>query len=445
MAAGQERTLFDGFNPAGPADVPLAERLRPRTLEDFSGQPRMTDPTAPFSCMVRSGRMRSCILWGPPGCGKTTLVRLAADESGRRLLELNAADAKAADLREAMEQGAAAALRGEMPPILFIDEIYHLNRTQQDLLLPAVEKGSVALMGTTVENPWHCLAPSLMSRCILFEMEELPKEALMKVLRRGAGIMKTELGVLADEAILEAILDKCAGDARQGLTLLELSCETAKRRNVAVLDIEVLKVVAPRGFLRHDRAGDQHYHVKSAWIKAMRGSDPDAALYWLARLMEGGETEDALGRRLVIFAAEDIGLADPQALPIAEAAAAAACRTGYPEARLILGQAVAYLALAPKSNSAYMAVNRALEVVKSGNCQPVPEHLIPHSTRYLYPHDYPGHFVNQPYMNVPERFLEFRDPAGAETGMIERWRRRRPDLAKEQPPLQDPEEGLSRD
>jgi putative ATPase len=444
MAAEQERNLFDGLA-AGPADVPLAERLRPRKLEDFSGQPRMTDPTAPFSCMVRSGRMRSCILWGPPGCGKTTLVRLAAEESGRRLLELNAADAKAADLREAMEQGASAALRGETTPILFIDEIYHLNRTQQDLLLPAVEKGTVALMGTTVENPWHCLAPSLMSRCILFEMEALPKESLMRVLVRGSEIMKKELRVASGEEILEAILDKCAGDARQGLTLLELSCETARRRGKEDLDMEVLKVVAPRGFLRHDRAGDQHYHVKSAWIKAMRGSDPDASLYWLARLMEGGETEDSLGRRLVIFAAEDVGLADPQALPIAEAAAAAACRTGYPEARLILGQAVAYMALAPKSNSAYMAINRALESVKSGNCQPVPEHLIPHSTRYLYPHDYPDHFVRQPYMNVPERFLDLREPSGAEAAMKERWAARNPDTEREGQLLREPGEDRTRD
>ena len=411
-------------------EVPLAERMRPRTLDEFAGQAHLLGPDASLRRLLQEKKVPSCILYGPPGVGKTTLVRLMAAVTGRDILEINAVSAKVAELRDLVAEAAnLKALRQGHSAIAFVDEIYHFNKTQQNALLPSVEKGDLILVGTTTENPWFEINKTLLSRMVVFQLHPLGEEEIIGVLRRALADSERGLGNLeveAEEGALHLLAGMSGGDVRQSLTRLELIAGSIAARGGRVLDEVSVTGFLPFASVRFDKASDDHYAVISAMIKSIRGSDPDAAVYWLARLLAGGEDLRFICRRILISAAEDIGLADPMALPVAAAAAWAADMTGLPEARIILSEAVIYLAAAPKSNSAYLAVDGAAKAIEKGDLQEVPFHLRPGGSGYAYPHDDPRHWVPQQYLNSPRRFY-VPGELGREAEMAERlrkfWRR----------------------
>ena len=413
-----------------PWEVPLPERMRPRALEEFTGQGHLLAPGAPLRRILESGNVPSCILYGPPGVGKTTLVRLMASVTGRRLLEINAVTAKVAELRDLVTEAKQAKARDKGKSALaFVDEIYHFNRQQQNVLLPSVEKGDLILVGTTTENPFFEINKTLLSRMVVYEMKPLAQEDLEKLVRRALADTERGLGKLELEATDEAvrmIVSKSGGDARQALIRLDTAASSVAAGGGTLLDATAVEKALGAAIQRYDRAGDDHYTVISALIKSMRGSDPDAAVYWLARLLAGGEDVRFIARRILIFASEDVGLADPQAMSVAAAAAYAADFVGLPEAQLILSEAVLYMATAPKSNSATAAIGAAMEALNSGDLQEVPENLKPRGEGYLYPHDDPRHWVPQKYLREPRRFY-FPGSIGYETGLAERmkgfWKR----------------------
>ncbi|MCF7936275.1 MAG: replication-associated recombination protein A [Synergistales bacterium] len=410
----------DAVNPR----APLAERMRPRRLDEIAGQSHLLAPEAQFRKMIACGHVPSLLLWGPPGVGKTTLVRAIGRETGRRVYEVNAVATKVSELRELLQRSREAARRGT-PPILFIDELYHLNKQQQNVLLPSVERGEAVLIGATVENPYFEINRTLLSRLVVFAMEPLESADLVELLERALDDGERGLGGLeltVEEGVPERIAALAAGDARQALVLLEAAATSVAASGGRLLGMETVDSVAPRAFQHYDRAGDEHYQVASAFIKSIRGSDPDAAVYWLARMLAAGEDARFVARRLIISAAEDVGLADPQALGVAVAAAEGAEHVGLPEARILLAEAAVYLAAAPKSNSAYMAVNRAQQALEAGDIQPVPTHLRPRMEGYVYPHDDPRHWVPQRYLNEPRRFY-YPGGLGAEAAMEQRLRR----------------------
>lgn len=407
-------------------EVPLPERMRPRKLEEFAGQDHLVGPDAPLRRLLEKGSVPSCILYGPPGVGKTTLVRLMAVVTGRRLLEINAVTAKVSDLRDLVLEArrTKAADRGKSA-VAFVDEIYHFNRQQQNVLLPAVEKGDLILVGTTTENPFFEINKTLLSRMVVYEMKPLPKEAIEELLRRALEDRKRGLGGLelkATDGAISMIAAKSGGDVRQALIRLETAAVSVAAGGGMLLDEAAAQKLLGSAIQRYDRAGDDHYAVISALIKSMRGSDPDAAVYWLARLLAGGEDVRFIARRILIFAAEDVGLADPQALTVAASAAYACDFVGLPEAQLILSEAVLYMATAPKSNSATAAIGEALKALDSGDLQEVPAHLKPGGEGYLYPHDDPRHWVPQKYLNEPRRFYRPGN-IGFETQLAERMKR----------------------
>jgi len=410
-------------------ESPLADRVRPEGLQDFAGQDHLLAPGAPLRTLIEDGRIPSCILYGPPGVGKTTLVRLMASETDRKIMEINAVSAKVSQLRDLVTQAEhEKRLSGGRAVIAFVDEIYHFNKSQQNALLPSVEKGDIILVGTTTENPFFEINKTLLSRVLVFELKPLKKQDLVEIMERALsgekGLSDLDLAVPGD--VLEKIAEMSGGDARQALTRLESLCCAAAAKGATTITGEMAETFFSGPSIRFDKAGDDHYDVISALIKSMRGSDPDAAVYWLGRLVAGGENLRFLTRRMMIFASEDIGLADPNALDMAVSAAYAADHVGYPEAKIILSQAVLYLACAPKSNSSYMAIKNAERAITEGKIQEVPEHLKQGGTGYQYPHDAPEHWLPQKYTREPVRFF-FPGSLGYEkkiTARLKRfWRR----------------------
>ena len=382
---------------------PLAERLRPSTLDGFVGQQHIVGEGAILRKMVESGKILSFILWGPPGTGKTTLAKIIANKLNRPFYTLNAVSAGVKDVREIIEKAKSAPLfNSGGSPILFIDEIHRFSKSQQDSLLSAVETGVVTLIGATTENPSFEVIRPLLSRCQMYVLKSLEKEDLLSLLDHA--ITKDEILLKRQVQIKEsdALLAHSGGDARKLLNVLELVVEADNETPVIITNEKVKQriLLNPAAY---DKDGEMHFDIISAFIKSIRGSDPDAALYWLARMIEGGEDPAFIARRLVISASEDVGLANPNALLLANAAFDAVMKIGWPEGRIPLAEATVYLATSPKSNSAYMGINKALETVRETGNRPVPLHLrnaptelmqeLGYSDGYKYSHDYPGHFV----------------------------------------------------
>jgi putative ATPase len=406
-------------------EVPLAERMRPRTLDEYAGQEHIVGPGKPLRALIEAGRLPSCILYGNPGVGKTTLVRVMASATKRKLLEVNAVSAKVSQLRDLLEDAVNFKAGGGRNAVAFVDEIYHLNSGQQNVLLPAVERGDIILIGTTSENPWFEINKTLLSRMIVYTLKPLDTADVVCLLHRAMldetrGLGK--FGVTAEDDVLLHIASLTGGDARQALTRLEAAVTSVAIGGGSLLARESVDEATGRGTLRYDRASADHYSVISAFIKSIRGSDPDAALYWLARMLASGDDVRFICRRLCILASEDIGLADPMALILAESCASACDRVGLPEAKLILAETAVYLAAAPKSNSAYMAINEAEKAVSSGDIMEVPYHLRNDGEGYIYPHDDPRHWVPQKYLPRPVRFYR-PGKIGAETRMADRLKR----------------------
>ena len=386
---------------------PLAERLRPRTLDDYVGQEHLVGPGAVLRKMIESGHVNSFILWGPPGVGKTTLAQIVASTLKVPFYTLSAVTSGVKDVRDVIERAKKGRFFNSESPILFIDEIHRFSKSQQDSLLGAVERGVVTLIGATTENPSFEVIRPLLSRCQLYVLKPLGVGDLEKLLHRAI----TEDVELRQKHIelreTAAMMRYSGGDARKLLNILQLVVEAAGADPVVITD-SVVEDRLQQNPLAYDKQGDMHYDIISAFIKSIRGSDPDAALYWMARMIEGGEDLQFIARRLVISAAEDIGLANPNALLLANAAFDAVMKIGWPEGRIPLAEAVVYLATSPKSNSAYLAIAEALREVKRSGNQPVPlpirnaptelmAHLGYHDG-YKYPHDYPGHFTRQQYL-----------------------------------------------
>ena len=387
---------------------PLAERLRPRTLDDYIGQQHLVGEGAVLRKMIDARRVSSFILWGPPGVGKTTLAQIIAHRLETPFYTLSAVTSGVKDVRDVIEKAQKGRFFNEASPILFIDEIHRFSKNQQDSLLGAVEKGIVTLIGATTENPSFEVIRPLLSRCQLYVLKSLEKEDLLKLLHRAI----TEDVILKERKVelkeTGAILRYSGGDARKLLNILELVVEAANANDTIVITDQLVSERLQQNPLAYDKDGEMHYDIISAFIKSIRGSAPDAALYWLARMIEGGEDPKFIARRLVISAAEDIGLANPNALLLANAAFDAVQKIGWPEGRIPLAEATVYLATSPKSNSAYLGVDAALELVKRTGNQPVPLHLrnaptqlmkgLGYSDGYQYPHDYPGNFTPQQYL-----------------------------------------------
>ena len=387
---------------------PLAERMRPRSLDDYVGQEHLVGQGAVLRNMIESGRISSFILWGPPGTGKTTLAQIVATKLERPFSTLSAVTAGVKDVREVIDRARANPLfNAKGSPILFIDEIHRFNKAQQDSLLGAVERGDVVLIGATTENPSFEVIRPLLSRMQVYVLNSLGKDDLLKLLDRA---IRTDV-VLRERRIelkeTTAMLRFSGGDARKLLNILELVVEAEKSDEVVITD-ETVNRRLQQNPLAYDKDGEMHYDIISAFIKSIRGSDPDAALYWLARMVQAGEDPAFIARRLIISASEDIGLANPNALLLANAAFDAVQKIGWPEGRIPLAEATVYLATSPKSNSAYLGIGAALQKVGETGNLPVPLHLrnaptslmkeLGYGTEYKYAHDFPGHFVDQQYL-----------------------------------------------
>ena len=386
---------------------PLAERLRPRTLDDYIGQKHLVGENAVLRKMIEAGRITSFILWGPPGVGKTTLAQIIANKLETPFFTLSAVTSGVKDVRDVIEKAQKGRFFNEASPILFIDEIHRFSKSQQDSLLRPVERRIVTLIGATTENPSFEVIRPLLSRCQLYVLKSLDKDDLLQLLDRAihTDVMLRERHIELRETA--AMIRYSGGDARKLLNILELVVEASPDGDVVITD-DIVVSRLQQNPLAYDKDGEMHYDIISAFIKSIRGSDPDAALYWLARMIEGGEDPKFIARRLVISAAEDIGLANPNALLLANAAFDAVNKIGWPEGRIPLAEATVYLATSEKSNSAYLAIDKALDLVRRTGNQPVPLHLRNSPTKlmadlgyhdgYLYPHDYPGHYVAQQYM-----------------------------------------------
>lgn len=408
-------------------ESPLASRLRPTTLDEVVGQQHIIGKDKLLYRAIKADKLSSIILYGPPGTGKTTLAKVIANTTSADFLQINATSAGKKDMEDVITQAKNNRGMYGKKTILFIDEIHRFNKGQQDYLLPFVEDGTVILIGATTENPYFEVNGALLSRSIIFELKSLSKEDIKTLLLRAVTDVEKGMGsyhAKMDEDALEFLADVSNGDARAALTAIELGIMTTERSEDGIIHItlEVASECIQKRVVRYDKSGDNHYDTVSAFIKSMRGSDPDAAVYYLARMLYAGEDIKFIARRMMVHAAEDVGNADPMALVVATSAAQAAERVGMPEARIILAEAATYIACAPKSDSVIAAIDRAMDVVKETKTAPIPTHLqdahyksagkLGHGVGYQYPHAYPNHYVNQQYLPdglTEEKFYEPSD------------------------------------
>ena len=397
----------------GRKEAPLAGRMRPENLDEVVGQEHIIGKDKLLYRAIQADKLSSIIFYGPPGTGKTTLAKVIAQTTQANFVQMNATTSGKKEMQEAVKEAKEALGMSQKKTILFIDEIHRFNKAQQDFLLPFVEDGTIILIGATTENPYFEVNQALISRSNVFELKSLEAEDIKKLLVRAVTDDEKGMGIyqakVTDEA-LDFLADMAEGDARSALNAIELGILTTEpgENGQIVIDIGVAQECIQKRVMRYDKGGDNHYDIISAFIKSMRGSDPDAAVYYLARMIDAGESVTFISRRIMICASEDVGNADPQALQVAVAASLAVERVGLPEARIILAQAVTYVAGAPKSNAAYMAVNQALEAVRKRKNGMVPNHLRDASYKgasklgrgigYRYAHDYPGHYVKQQYL-----------------------------------------------
>ena len=399
-------------------EAPLAGRMRPKTLDEVVGQEHIIGKDKLLYRAIQADKLSSIIFYGPPGTGKTTLARVIAQTTQANFVQMNATTSGKKEMQEAVKEAKEALGMFQKKTILFIDEIHRFNKAQQDFLLPFVEDGTIILIGATTENPYFEVNQALISRSNVFELKSLEPEDIKKLLVRAVTDDEKGMGIyrakITDEA-LDFLADMAEGDARSALNAVELGILTTEpgEDGEIVIDINVAQECIQKRVMRYDKGGDNHYDIISAFIKSMRGSDPDAAVYYLARMIDAGESVTFISRRIMICASEDVGNANPQALQVAVAASQAVERIGLPEARIILAQAVTYVAGAPKSNAAYMAVDQALEAVRKRKNGMVPNHLrdshykgaskLGRGIGYQYAHNFPGHYVKQQYL--PDELL----------------------------------------
>ena len=419
---------------------PLAERMRPKSLEDYIGQQHLVGPGKVLRKMIDSGVVSSFILWGPPGVGKTTLAMIIAEQLKRPFYVLSAVSSGVKDVREVIQKAEGQRFFNTLNPILFIDEIHRFSKAQQDSLLAAVEKGTVTLIGATTENPSFEVISPLLSRCQVYVLKSQEKKDLEDLIDRAVtkDYYLSKRNITVKEK--EAMISYSGGDARKLLNILELVVNGLGEGDI-VIDNETVHRELHENPLMYDKDGEQHYDIVSAMIKSIRGGDPNAAVYWMARMLQGGEDPKFIARRLIISAAEDIGLANPNAILIANTCFEVVHKIGMPEARIPLSECVIYLATSPKSNSAYLAIDAAIATVKQTGNSPVPLHLRNAPTKlmkdlnygqdYKYPHDYPGNFVEQPYLPDELKEKKFYQPQqnAQEVKILERlkvwWRKYR--------------------
>ncbi len=386
---------------------PLAERMRPQHIDDYIGQQHLVGKDAVLRKMIDSGNISSFILWGPPGVGKTTLAQIIASKTKRAFYALSAVNSSVKDIREVIEKAKKTRFFDTPSPILFIDEIHRFSKSQQDSLLAAVENGTILLIGATTENPSFEVITPLLSRCQVYVLKHLEEQDLLTLLNRAVEYPEVANIKHINVKETDALFRFSGGDARKLLNIIELIIGTATQKEVSITNELVTNLLQEKSGI-YDKAGEMHYDIISAFIKSIRGSDPDAAIYWLARMIDGGEDPKFIARRLIISASEDIGLANPNALLLANACFDAVHKIGFPESRIILAQTTIYLATSKKSNSAYLAIDKALGIVKkTGNLQ-VPLHLrnaptalmknLDYGKNYLYPHDYSMNFTEQVYL-----------------------------------------------
>ena len=405
--------------------MPLAARQAPKKIEDFAGQPHLLGPGKMLRRLLETDTLKSAVFFGPPGCGKTATARYVASRTQAHVVELNAAAAGVADIKKVIAEAKERARTptfDERRTLLILDEIHHFNKTQQDTLLPSVERGDIILIGITTENPYFYINSALLSRFSVFEFKTLSDKDLAKILDRAALQEKVNLTGEAKEYFIT----QANGDGRKILNALEIAVLTTEpdKKGIKQVDLKTAQECIQKRHLNYDKKGDEHYDIISAFIKSMRGSDPDATVYWLARMLESGEDPRFIARRILICASEDVGLAEPAAIMIAQAAFSAAEELGMPEIRIPLAHAAIYVACCPKSNSAYLAIDAALQEVREGKLRRVPDHLRSGGKNrgYKYAHDFPHHYVKQQYMPDPVQFFK-PTTQGKEAALIERLKK----------------------
>ncbi|MDD5828255.1 MAG: replication-associated recombination protein A [Lachnospira sp.] len=406
-------------------ESPLAMRLRPETLDEVIGQQHIIGKDKLLYRAIKADKLSSVIFYGPPGTGKTTLARVIANSTKADFCQVNATIAGKKELEEVVNKAKDNLGMYGRKTILFVDEIHRFNKGQQDYLLPYVEDGTVILIGATTENPYFEVNAALISRSVIFELKPLTKDEIKEIIKRAVYDEKKGMGsygAAIDDDALDFLADISNGDARNALNAVELGILTTDRSQDGIIhiDIATAEQCIQKRAVRYDKTGDNHYDTISAFIKSMRGSDPDAAVYYLAKMLYAGEDIKFIARRIMICASEDVGNADPQALQVAVAASEAVERLGMPEARIVLSQAAVYVACAPKSNASYMAVDKALDIIKNEQSRPVPAHLqdahyksaekLGHGVGYLYAHDYPNHYVKQQYLPDGLENTRFYEP-----------------------------------
>ena len=408
-------------------ESPLAARIRPSTLDEVVGQQHIIGKDKLLYRAIKADKISSIIFYGPPGTGKTTLAKVIANTTSAEFTQINATSAGKKDMEEVVKAAKDTLGMYGRKTILFIDEIHRFNKGQQDYLLPFVEDGTLVLIGATTENPYFEVNSALISRSIIFELKPLSQEDIKELLHRAVYDEEKGMGsydAVIDENAMEFLADVSGGDARHALNAIELGIMTTNRAEDGKIHItlEVAQECIQKRAVRYDKTGDNHYDTISAFIKSMRGSDPDAAVYYLARMLYAGESVTFIARRIMICAAEDVGIADPQAIVVAANASLAVERVGMPEAQIILAQAAMYVACAPKSNACVRAISEAMKIVEETGNLPIPTHLqdahykgaakLGHGTGYLYAHDYPNHYVEQQYLPYELSGKEFYHPSG---------------------------------